>query len=118
MCLIYTSKIAGHSEYGQQGGNQNNEDWDAGTEGRTTKDKIVHALPREVGGLEEKKVIEIACGHLHTLAVTDSNEIYSWGWGASGMLGHGNRRFQLIPKNITPLAGEPTAAIAAGWKHR
>lgn len=33
------------------------------------------------------------------------------------MLGHGNRRFHLIPKSITSLSGEPTASVSAGWKH-
>lgn len=33
------------------------------------------------------------------------------------MLGHGNRRFQIIPKSIVSLSGEPTASVSAGWKH-
>lgn len=59
----------------------------------------------------------VSCGHLHTIATTEDNEVYTWGWGASGCLGHGDRRFQLIPKAITSLQGEQILSVAAGWKH-
>jgi len=40
----------------------------------------------ELGGW---RVVSIACGWHHTVALTDSGSVYSWGSGADGQLGHG-----------------------------
>ncbi|EGC37225.1 hypothetical protein DICPUDRAFT_17436, partial [Dictyostelium purpureum] len=38
--------------------------------------------------LENKLVLDIACGGYHSLILTSDNEIYSFGWGEYGQLGH------------------------------
>jgi len=60
-----------------------------------------------------KKIIKITCGSLHNCALTDSGEVYTWGWGISGVLGHGDRRFQLFPRVIGRLRGERIIHISA-----
>ena len=35
-----------------------------------------------------QKVVQISCGWRHTLAVTDKQNVYSWGRGTNGQLGH------------------------------
>jgi alpha-tubulin suppressor-like RCC1 family protein len=42
----------------------------------------------ESGGLGQKKVISIALGQNHTLAITEEGEIYTWGNNAFGQLGY------------------------------
>jgi alpha-tubulin suppressor-like RCC1 family protein len=37
--------------------------------------------------LECKKIVDVQCGSYHSLAVTSTGEIYSWGPGHSGKLG-------------------------------
>lgn len=37
-----------------------------------------------------QKVVQISCGWRHTLAVTDKDNVFSWGRGTSGQLGHGD----------------------------
>lgn len=34
----------------------------------------------------------ISCGAWHTLAISDSGDLYSWGWGRFGQLGYGGIR--------------------------
>ena len=43
--------------------------------------------PRVIGKLSNKKVISIACGMFHTLALTDIGDVFSWGRGFEGQLG-------------------------------
>eukprot|EP01117_Protostelium_nocturnum_P010523 TRINITY_DN378_c0_g1_i1.p1 TRINITY_DN378_c0_g1~~TRINITY_DN378_c0_g1_i1.p1 ORF type:complete len:790 (-),score=282.46 TRINITY_DN378_c0_g1_i1:27-2396(-) len=108
----------GHGEYGQHGGSENFQDWSTGGNAEEKDKSYYHSVPRLLQGMNKSAVINsIACGHLHTLAVTDKNEVFSWGWGASGCLGHGNRRFQLIPKEVSQLQGEIITSVAAGHKH-
>ncbi|KAM9982065.1 hypothetical protein ACTFIY_004358 [Dictyostelium cf. discoideum] len=103
----------GHGEYGQLGSTEETQHLDFG--GRDNHFK--YSLPIVVKSLETKKIKNVACGHLHTIVVTDENEVYQWGWGSSGALGLGNKRFQLVPQLITSLSGEEIASITAGEKH-
>ncbi|KAL5343641.1 hypothetical protein BJX70DRAFT_117175 [Aspergillus crustosus] len=43
----------------------------------------------EGGGLAKKKVVSIALGQDHTLAITDRGDIFSWGSNKFGQLGYG-----------------------------
>ncbi|XP_072902020.1 RCC1 and BTB domain-containing protein 1-like isoform X2 [Hemitrygon akajei] len=87
------------------------------------------ATPRRVvHGLENRKVVtiacgqqfsmavtdngEIACGYAHTLALTDDGLLYAWGANAVGQLGSGNRLNQMVPVLIA-LEKERIVEIAA-----
>ena len=100
----------GHGEYGQHGGTQDYKDWGTG-------EKENHYLvPRRLAGIEEP-VFRISCGSLHNCAITVNGDCYSWGWGASGCLGHGDTRFKLIPQQIIALKGEEIISVSCAWKH-
>ncbi|MCO5574955.1 hypothetical protein L7F22_028751 [Adiantum nelumboides] len=47
-------------------------------------------LPRRVVSLEGVRVTHIACGGVHTCAVTESGALYTWGGGHAGQLGLGS----------------------------
>src|SRR4051812_45351057 len=94
-----------------------------------TKEKHAYfSIPRLFEGFEGKPISHIDAGHLHTVAISTENEVYTWGWGASGKqvvstfktnyslggLGHGDKRFQLMPKVIASLQGEPISQASAG----
>lgn len=54
-------------------------------------------------------IIQVAssCGSDgHSLAVTDTGEVFSWGDGDFGKLGHGNSDRQRKPKQIETLQAE------------
>lgn len=40
--------------------------------------------------LSSLPVAIISCGWRHTLAVTDSGQVFTWGRGVNGQLGHGD----------------------------
>ncbi|KAL3066453.1 hypothetical protein OYC64_016412 [Pagothenia borchgrevinki] len=71
----------GSGEYGQLGHN-------------SFRDEL---RPRLVAELWGAKVTKIACGRHHTLVLTDSKRVYSFGCGEQGQLGHGEERHPSVP---------------------
>ena len=66
------------------------------------------------------EVTSLACGARHTLALTSTSEIFTWGSGCCGQLGHGTRHDELLPRPITGLhknKGLRCSAIACGAYH-
>lgn len=45
--------------------------------------------PQVIEALADKKAKLISCGWRHTVAVTEDGQVYSWGRGVHGQLGHG-----------------------------
>ena len=62
-------------------------------------------IPREVDALRCKRLRDIACGSSHSAAITSSGELYTWGLGEYGRLGHGDTNTQLRPKLVKDLLG-------------
>lgn len=56
--------------------------------------------PRLIEALKTKRIRDIACGSSHSAAITSSGELYSWGLGEYGRLGHGDNTTQLRPKLV------------------
>mmetsp|Transcript_18230 Transcript_18230/g.38064 ORF Transcript_18230/g.38064 Transcript_18230/m.38064 type:complete len:471 (-) Transcript_18230:1643-3055(-) len=56
----------------------------------------------------------VACGRYHTVALTRSGEMYSWGGGKNGRLGHGDERIRTSPSRIQGLP-EPVVSVACGY---
>ena len=53
-------------------------------------------LPTRVSGLTGIKVIQIACGSHHSLALNIDGEVYAWGYNNCGQIGSGNS-FLFLP---------------------
>jgi alpha-tubulin suppressor-like RCC1 family protein len=48
---------------------------------------IFAAHPRLINKLSTKKIVSIACGMYHTLALSHIGDVFSWGRGFEGQLG-------------------------------
>lgn len=112
--------------------------------------------PTRCAALRGQRVVAVACGSRHTLALvapavggdadggldgdvaiaapaaaaddeddddiengtpTARPELYSWGWGVYGQLGHGDTRVRLLPTRIESLRGVEVRYIACGYRH-
>ena len=63
-------------------------------------------LPRPVQALSEKPaVVDVACGLGHTIALLANGEVYSWGNGGNGRLGHGDTQDRSSASIISMLEG-------------
>lgn len=56
--------------------------------------------PKMIESLQGKHVREIACGSGHSAAITSKGELYTWGQGDHGRLGHGDTSNQPKPKQV------------------
>lgn len=56
--------------------------------------------PRIIEALRGKEIIDIACGGAHSAAITCHRDVYTWGKGRYGRLGHGDSEDQLKPKLV------------------
>eukprot|EP00741_Cyanophora_paradoxa_P018855 tig00021098_g18201.t1 len=77
-------------------------------------------LPGLVKGLQGTRAVRVACGEEFTVAVSEAGELFTWGWGGCGQLGHGDTKSQRSPKRVEGLAGDkalPVRAIACGVGH-
>lgn len=46
-------------------------------------------------------ISSISCGRYHTMALSTTGELYSWGFNSYGQLGHGNYEEVSSPTRIT-----------------
>ncbi|KAJ6831907.1 uncharacterized protein M6B38_343410 [Iris pallida] len=80
--------------------------------------EVSHWVPKRVNGpLEGIHVSSISCGPWHTAVVTSSGQLFTFGDGTFGVLGHGDRLSVLIPKEVESLKGLRTVRAACGVWH-
>ena len=56
--------------------------------------------PKLLEALKSKRVRDIACGSSHSAAIISNGDLYTWGLGDYGRLGHGDNTTQLKPKQV------------------
>ncbi len=89
--------------------------WGEGDEGKLGHcSRLSSDKPRLIEALKSKRVRDIACGSSHSAAITSSGELYTWGCGEYGRLGHGDNITQLRPKQVRALAGQRVVQVACG----
>lgn len=70
--------------------------------------------PRIIDAVCGKSIVDISCGGSHSAAITSSGELYTWGKGRYGRLGHGDGEDQLFPKRVEAFQGYRVIDVACG----
>ena len=60
---------------------------------------------------------QIACGGWHTVGLSPNGEVFTWGCGENGQLGHGDRRHRNVPTKVESLSRETSVKVACGESH-
>ena len=71
----------------------------------------------QVAALAENRVVSVAAGANHTLAITTDGALYSFGGGGDGQLGHGDTEEQKLPKRVAALAKHTVMHVGASGYH-
>lgn len=98
--------------------------WGEGTLGRLGHgNEFSLRGPQAIKSLFHKRIVHVACGSQHTVAAAEDGDVYSWGYGKCGALGHGlNEKEQAfesvnMPMEILTLKGKGVTRIACGDAH-
>jgi alpha-tubulin suppressor-like RCC1 family protein len=76
-----------------------------------------YSSPMKIDAVVGVRVMEVACGARHTMALTDGGQVLSWGRGGHGRLGHGGAACEDAPRHVEGLRGVDVVHIAAGGMH-
>jgi alpha-tubulin suppressor-like RCC1 family protein len=75
-------------------------------------------VPGKVVGLVGERVVKVAAGGFHTLALSEAGNVFAWGYNAHGQVGDGTRSSTSLPVCVLAgSAGSCCIAIAAGHAH-
>ncbi|XP_047080047.1 PH, RCC1 and FYVE domains-containing protein 1-like [Lolium rigidum] len=80
--------------------------------GNPTNDGKLHSIVK--GGISSRSVEEIACGSHHVAALTSKAEVYTWGKGANGRLGHGNNFDRNTATLVEALKDKQVKSVVCG----
>ncbi|KAH6824099.1 Regulator of chromosome condensation family with FYVE zinc finger domain-containing protein [Perilla frutescens var. hirtella] len=79
---------------------------------------VSHWIPKRIAGpLEGLQIALVTCGPWHTALITSTGQLFTFGDGTFGVLGHGNRENVSSPREVDSLAGLRTIAVACGVWH-
>ncbi|XP_031387743.1 ultraviolet-B receptor UVR8-like isoform X2 [Punica granatum] len=80
-------------------------------------DRNDRLFPVKVSAVYGEKMVMVACGWRHTISVSASGGLYTFGWSKYGQLGHGDFEDHLVPHKLEALSGSFISQISGGWRH-
>jgi len=118
----HTLALTGHGDVYAVGGNPD------GQLGLGEKGEV-YAFPQLVPDLHRTSIVQVCCGGGHSLALSNTGVVFSWGRGKNGRLGHGNTMNASRPRPIRALLSKSkqmlvksaasgiALSIGCGWSH-
>lgn len=89
--------------------------WGNGDNGRLGHNDIQSRdAPAKVNALADKFITKIYCGAAYSAVVSISGELFTWGKGSFGSLGHGASDDKLLPTQVQALVGHSVVDVALG----
>ncbi|XP_061358589.1 PH, RCC1 and FYVE domains-containing protein 1 [Gastrolobium bilobum] len=80
--------------------------------------EVSHWIPKKVSGnMEGFRVSYVSCGPWHTAIITSAGQLFTFGDGTFGALGHGDHSSTNIPREVETLKGLRTTRVSCGVWH-
>eukprot|EP00808_Paulinella_micropora_P031448 g38253.t1 len=76
-------------------------------------DQKTRWTPTHIKALEQYRIKTMACGLIHSTAVSEGGQLFTWGMGGHGALGHGSTEDEMLPKRVESVQ-RPVKDISAG----
>ncbi|PKA54527.1 Ultraviolet-B receptor UVR8 [Apostasia shenzhenica] len=80
-------------------------------------DRSDRLIPEKISTNDGQQMVLVACGWRHTITVSSSGALYTYGWSKYGQLGHGDFEDHLIPHRLEALKDSIISQISGGWRH-
>ncbi|KAJ0973190.1 hypothetical protein J5N97_021149 [Dioscorea zingiberensis] len=80
-------------------------------------DRNDRLIPEKVSSVGGQNMVLVACGWRHTITVSSSGNLYTYGWSKYGQLGHGDFEDHLVPHQVEALQQSCVSQISGGWRH-
>jgi len=74
-------------------------------------DDRVIGPPTLVPSMQDRRIVSVAASAWHCLALSSEGEVYSWGQGDFGSLGHADGRARAVPSRIESLSHVESIAV-------
>ncbi|XP_052121227.1 uncharacterized protein LOC113205965 [Frankliniella occidentalis] len=92
--------------------------WGSSIYGQLGLGKISQSpYPRLITALLDYRIVAVAAGQYHSLALTSTGRVFTWGWGVHGQLGHGSVENYSFPSAVHAFEGQVVSAIGGGHAH-
>lgn len=75
------------------------------------------SVPRMITSLQRTRIVSVACGANHTLAISETGQLWSCGRGRHGQLGHGHFHDEGLLQLVETIRHERIVSVAAGRAH-
>ncbi|GAB0092398.1 RCC1 domain-containing protein 1 [Sergentomyia squamirostris] len=83
-----------------------------------TNQNIIYDIPTKIHKFSKHiKIQKISSGHEHVVLLTRNGDVYTWGNGLRGQLGHGDLENHTEPQFVEALGGIKIVDISAGGWH-
>jgi hypothetical protein len=82
-------------------------------------DAVPVTMPKLVSSFvsEGLRIAQVSCAPYHTAAVTTDGQLFTWGNGLFGKLGHGDNLPAFLPRKVVALEGHRVISVSCGWWH-
>ena len=92
--------------------------WGVGSHGKLGHgDETSQQHPKRIEALDGVKIKHVSCGRRHTALCTEDGEVYTFGEGQYGRLGHGDNEMKNSPALVHALEGKHITQVQCGQHH-
>jgi len=93
--------------------------WGGGKEGQLGHGNLdnLYSTTALIESLKNEHISSVACGWLHSLAVSENGDLFSWGCSHFNQLGHDSYFNETLPKRVRAFSKERVLRVAAGLYH-